>query len=97
MKKTMQALTMVALVIAITGCATNLGFSAGPANAGVHARVHGWETPNFKADLNSNPVSSELGLGFVTVGSHAGLGDHPTGQWVSLGVTVGPTGGGDGS
>jgi len=90
MKNAIGILGVVALLFVATGCASSLGFSAGKVNAGAYSKAHTWEEPHFTHDLNSNPVKSELGLGFVTVGSHAGLSDHPEGQWVSLGATVGP-------
>lgn len=90
MKKMTGLLALLAMMIVATGCASTGGFSAGKINAGYHARVHAWEKPHLTADLSGNPVKSELGTGFVTVGSHAGLDDHPDGKWLSLDVSVGP-------
>ena len=89
MKKLTGILALLVIVVS-TGCATSGGFSAGMISAGAYTRAHAWEEPHFTADLESNPVESELGMGFVTVGSHAGLGDHPDGTWVSFNATVGP-------
>lgn len=88
MRKLMGLLALVAVVVA-AGCAHSTGFSVGQVNAGYWTRAHGWETPHFTADLKSNPVKSELGTGFFTVGSEAGFGDHPDGDWVSLDISVG--------
>ena len=90
MKKVTGLLALLAMTIVATGCAASAGFSAGMANTGVWTRTHTWEEPHLTADLESNPVKSELGMGFVTVGSHAGLNDHPDGEWVSLDVSIGP-------
>jgi hypothetical protein len=90
MRKLVAVLGIVALLFVATGCAHSAAFSAGKANAGYYTRAHAWEEPHFTADLESNPVKSELGMGFVTVGSHAGWGDHPEGKWVSIGADLGP-------
>lgn len=90
MKKLTGLLALLAMAVVATGCATSAGISAWKANADGYARAHAWEEPHFTADLESNPVKSELGMGFVTVGSQAGFGDHPDGKWVSLNASVGP-------
>ncbi len=88
MKKLTGLLALAAIVA--TGCAHSAGFSAGKINAGYYAKSHAWEEPHFTSDLESNPVKSELGMGFVTVRSHAGFNEHPEGKWVSLDASVGP-------
>lgn len=90
MKKVIGLLALLVTMIIMSGCAHSGGFSVGKINAGYSARVHAWEKPHFTADLNGNPVKSELGTGFVTVASHAGLGDHPDGKWLSLDGSIGP-------
>lgn len=90
MKKMAGLLALLAVMIVATGCAHSGGFSASKINAGYHARVHAWEKPHLTADLNGNPVKSELGTGFVTVGSYAGFGDNPDGKWLSLDASIGP-------
>lgn len=89
MRKITGILALMVIMVMVTGCATSAGISAWKANAGGHARVHCWEEPHFTADLESNPVQSELGTGFVTVGSHAGWSDSE-GKWVTFGLDVGP-------
>lgn len=88
MKKLTGLLALLA--VALTGCAHSAGFSAGKVNAGYHTRGHAWEELHFTSDLESNPVTSELGLGFVTVGSQAGYGENADGRWVSFDAAVGP-------
>ncbi len=90
MRKLMGLLGLMAIITVATGCAHTAGFSAGKINAGYHARVHAWEEPHFTADLESNPVKSELGMGFVTVGSQAGFAEQPDGKWLTLDASVGP-------
>jgi hypothetical protein len=86
--KKLGILALVAFALIATGCAHSLVFNAGQVSAGYYTKAHEWKTPAFTSDLESNPVKSELVLGMVTVGSHAGLG--PQEKWVSLGVGVGP-------
>ena len=86
--KKLASIGFVAVVLFVVGCAHSTGFNVWQVEAGVNSRAHTWEEPHFTADLTSNPVSSELGLGFVTVGSHAGF--TPQDNWVSLNCTVGP-------
>jgi len=90
MKKMIGLLASLVMVIVMTGCAHSAGSSVGAINTGYHTRAHAWEKPSLTGDLKSNPVTSELGMGFVTVGSQAGFGDHPTGKWVSLDISIGP-------
>lgn len=90
MKKILSIVTIACFLSLATGCASSTGFSTGKLSAGAHSRAHGWEKPGFTADLKSNPVKSELGLGFVTIGSQAGWGDHPQGKWVSFSTDLGP-------
>ncbi len=90
MKKVIGLLALLAILVMATGCASSAGFSVGKANAGAFVRAHAWEKPHFTYDLENNPVKSELGTGFVTVGSHAGLNEHPDGKWLSLDVSVNP-------
>lgn len=89
MRKLTGLLALITIVVS-AGCAHSAGFSAGKVNAGYWAQAHIWEEPHFTADLESNPVKSELGMGFVTMGSEAGFDDHPEGKWLSLNVSVGP-------
>ena len=88
--KKVGLLAVVALVAVTTGCAHRAGFSAWQVSASYNTRAHAWEEPHFTADLESNPVKSELGLGFVTVGSQAGCAEHPEGKWLTLDASVGP-------
>ncbi len=90
MKNLTGILALLAMAVVVTGCVSSTGFSAGKISAGVNSRAHVWETPHFTADLESNPVHSELGMGFVTVGSQAGFGDHPDGKWLSFHSSTGP-------
>ena len=90
MKKLTGLLALLAMIVVASGCAHSLGFSAGKVNAGYYTRAHAWETPHFTSDLKSNPVSSELGMGLVTVGSQAGFSDHPDGKWASFGTSIEP-------
>ncbi len=90
MKKVMGFLVLVGMVVVVSGCAYSHGVSAGKGSVGVHTRAHAWEEPHFTADLEANPATSELGMGFVTVGSHVGWGDHPEGKWVSVNIGLGP-------
>lgn len=75
-------------VVAVAGCAHSASSNLGPAHSGYYTRAHGWEKPHFTADLKSNPVKSELGMGFVTVGSHVGWSDQE--EWASLNCSIGP-------
>jgi len=88
MKRSVAILALFAILFVATGCAHSTEFNVLGVSAGVNSRAHAWEEPHFTADLESNPVSSELGLGFITVGSNAGIVDN--GQWVSVHCTVGP-------
>lgn len=92
MRKLTGIFALLAMVVMASGCATSVGSSVGMANTGVSSRAHTWEEPHFTADLESNPVKSELGMGFVTVGSHAGLTAHSEGKWASLNASIGPDG-----
>lgn len=90
MRKLVGLLALVAIVTVATGCAHTTGFSVGEVSASYNTRAHAWEEPHFTHDLESNPVKSELGLGYVTVGSEAGFAEHPEGEWLTLDVSVGP-------
>ena len=89
MKRSIAVLALFAVLFVSTGCSHNSGFSVLGVSAGVNSHVHAWEAPHLTVDLKSNPISSELGMGFVTVGSNAGLmtGD----DWLSFSCKVGPS------
>lgn len=89
MRKLTGLLALLAIVATI-GCVQSTRVSAWNVNAGYDARAHAWEELHFTADLEGNPVKSELGLGFVTLRSHAGTGENPSGKWVSLNASIGP-------
>ncbi|MHA2279460.1 MAG: hypothetical protein ACXAC5_01020 [Promethearchaeota archaeon] len=86
MKKVTIAVGLVALALFVVGCAHSTGFNVWKANAGITSRAHAWEEPHFTHDLTNNPVKSEIGLGFVTVGSHAGWSD----QEVAMNLSARP-------
>lgn len=87
--KTTVVVGLVALgLLVVVGCAHSTGMQILKVNTGVTSSVHPWEEPHFTADLTSNPASSELGLGFVTVGSHLGCADQD--KWIDASFVVGP-------
>ncbi len=91
MRKLVGSLAVMAVMaVMATGCAHSAGFSVGQVSASYNTRAHAWEEPHFTADLESNPVKSELGMGFVTVGSQAGFAEHLEGDWLTFDASVGP-------
>ena len=90
MKRLIGFLVLTGMIVAVSGCAHGFGLSAGKASAGYYTEAHAWKAPSFTADLEANPATSELVVGFVTVGSYAGWGDHPEGKWVSIDCSLGP-------
>lgn len=86
--KRLIGLSLAVMLVLTTGCAFTAGSNAGPAHSGFYTKAHDWKTPGFTADLESNPVSSELTLGYISMGSH--LGWSAQDKWVALTVDCGP-------
>jgi len=88
MKRISSLLAIVALAVVTTGCAHSTRVGMGQAVVAYHVEAHEWETPSFTADLQSNPMTSELNTGLITLGSEIGTVDQP--EWFSLNVVVEP-------
>jgi len=90
MKRSIAFLVLVVIGVFSVGCASTGGASVGMANASFHSSAHGYDGFKFESSLDTNPATSELTLGFVTVGSSVGLNNHPSGKWFSSNFDVGP-------
>lgn len=88
MRKTIAIVSLFVIMFASVGCATSGSANVFGVKAGVHASAHAWENPSFKSDFTGNPISSEVVLGLVTVGSDAGL--EVQDNWVDVSVKAGP-------
>lgn len=76
MKKLTGIFALLAVALLATGCAGTAKANIWKAAAAASARVHELETPYITADFESNPIRVQAGLGVVTIGAEAGIGDN---------------------